>query len=307
MASARDASLSAIDTALNLIVTTGSLLADIQAAATQSAIALNRLAEVSNDNVAIESLKSNAASLANATLQPPKTVSAGKALRSPAQSVIYWSDLAATQADTIATQARRGIINGVPAQEDSDTSAYSGARKLLDSLDGDSGSMTLLDKFIKSGGNQAASEAQAALNNTLALLTNLSLVATKLDDALASTMAGAATPTVWYGNACTFLKPPTGSPTWWSANGWKNLVFYQISDRIRPSTGQLNVNGSGNYRVVAITAGKALGSQNRATRTINNYLEGKNADNSRDGEAQSPSRQFSVDVVSPTFNDHLAY
>lgn len=307
MATARDITLTAIDAAISTANNVESRLTDIQTTATQAAIALNSLSEVLNDNVAIESLMTDAASLSNATLQAPKTVTAGKALRSPVQSVIYWSNLAASQSDAIATQARRGIINGVPTKEDSDLSAYTGARKLLDSLDGDAGSITLLDKYIKTGGTDSAAQAQAALNNTQSLLANLLLTASKLDNALAATMAKAATPTVWYGNACTFLKPPTGSATWWSANGWKNLVFYQISDRIRPSTGQLNVNGSGNYRAVAIAAGKALASQNRATRSVGNYLEGKNADNSRNGDAQSPSRQFSVDVVSPTFNDHLAY
>ena len=76
---------------------------------------------------------------------------------------------------------------------------------------------------------------------------------------------------------------------------------------MRPASGKLQVNGTGNHRVVAISAGRALGSQNRATRTSANFLEGINADSSRDGDAKTPATVFSNAPVSGTFNDRLAY
>lgn len=121
-------------------------------------------------------------------------------------------------------------------------------------------------------------------------------------------MAEAAAPPTWYGNACLFLTPATGDETWWTANAWKNVFFYQIADRVRPPIGLLTVNGSGNYRAVAIAAGKALpNTQNRTLRETRSYLEKINADNSRNGDAQSPSPRFVTETVSPTFNDRLAY
>jgi hypothetical protein len=112
---------------------------------------------------------------------------------------------------------------------------------------------------------------------------------------------------VWYGVACAFLQPASGSSSWWTANNWANTTFYQISDRIRATNGKLQVNGSGTYRVVAISAGKSLGGQSRSTRTTANFLEGANANTLRDGNAKTPVNVFVNAPVSSTFNDRLAY
>jgi len=58
---------------------------------------------------------------------------------------------------------------------------------------------------------------------------------------------------------------------------------------------------------VALSAGRAIGAQNRATRTTANFLESINADVSRDGDAKTPVVVFSNAPVSGTFNDRLAY
>jgi len=50
-----------------------------------------------------------------------------------------------------------------------------------------------------------------------------------------------------------------------------------------------------------------LGIQNRGTRTTANFLEGINADTSRDGDAKSPVNVFSNAPVSGTFNDRLGF
>jgi hypothetical protein len=150
--------------------------------------------------------------------------------------------------------------------------------------------------------------AQNALANTLANLNDLLNLAASLDNKLETGIGEAAVPPSWYGQACQFLKPPTGGQTWWSTHGWKKLFFYQISDRVRPPTGLLSINGSGNFRAVAIAAGKTLpATQNRAVRDVRNYLEKINADNSRNGDAQAPSTRFVSEPSSATFNDRLAY
>jgi hypothetical protein len=128
-------------------------------------------------------------------------------------------------------------------------------------------------------------------------------------------------PTLWFGSACAFLQPPSGSTSWWTANNWANTNFYQISSRVHssfnpitkffdsatPCSGKLQVNGSGTHCVVALSAGRAIGAQNRTTRTSANFLEGINADASRDGDAKTPVSIFSNAPVSGTFNDRLAY
>lgn len=300
------ASLSSLENALTAAkagVDQPLIRTNTQAAVTQ----LNALAAallVNGDNVALETLKSVANSLAVSQQAPPANVTAGRDLRSPAKTVLYWSDIAIDQAADLARLARKGISS----MDDSDTSAYTAARKLLDSLDGSNGTIALLERYNKNATADGATLAQNAYNTTLGLLDDLLSAAAKLDTSLETSTAEAAIPPTWYGNACLFLKPATGDETWWTANAWKNIFFYQIADRIRPPIGQLSVNGSGNYRAVAISAGKALaGTQNRSLREVKSFLEKGNADNSRNGDAQSPTTRFVTESISPTFNDRLAY
>jgi hypothetical protein len=144
------------------------------------------------------------------------------------------------------------------------------------------------------------------LNATLSQVDTQLTSAATLDSMLDSSSAEAF-PTLWFGSTCAFLQPPSGSTSWWTANNWANTTFYQISDRIRPASGKLQVNGTGTYRVVALSAGRAIGTQNRATRTTANFLEGNNADASRNGDAKTPVVVFSNAPVSGTFNDRLGY
>ena len=316
----RATSLGSIDSAL---ATTRSgtdhalIRATVETAATQL-IALSTALSVHGDNVARETLKALSTSLSSALLSPPANVKAARKLRSnEINAVLYWSGIAISQTADLARLARKGIT----AQDDNDDSAYKAARRLLASMDGDKDTIALLEKAKANPDDATAQqEALTAFNETLALLTKLLDAANRLDSALDTGMALAAVPTVWYGKACTFLQPGAGiSPPWWTAHAWKNLFFYQISNRIRLSSGQLTVNGSGGYRVVTIAAGKTLLTtephQNRSVRKIKNYLEQKNADlqpdpdndGSRDGDAKSPISQFVVETVSPSFNDRLAY
>lgn len=307
MSTARAASLTAIDTALTAATGLESNLIIVQSSATLAGMALYNLAKTTNDNVAIESLKTMVESLTSATLQAPATVKAVKEeLRPPVKAVIYWSDTAAYQADKIATQARRGIINGVATQEDRDSSAYSAASRLLNSLDGETGSIARLDDYVKTPSDTLLADANTAFSATLGLLNTLLAATQQLDDVLSSSLAAAAVPTVWYGKACDLLAPPTGSKKkWWVANAWKNLFFYQISNHVRPAEGDLTVlsdplvNGARpKYRVVVIAAGKRAWSnasapcdwkfQDRAAnpRSTSAYLENGNSDQTRDGDAK---------------------
>lgn len=302
---AQSASRSALVSALSA-ATAGSdptlIGTNLENASTQLKTLATALANI-GDNIALETIKSVTTSLSIAKQNVPKTLTGGKSLRAPIKTVIYWSKIAASQAVDLARLARKGIT----AKDDNDTSAYTAARKLLASLDGDGGTIALLEKSNKSTSEATSTEAREALNKTQNLLSVLLDAASKLDASLETSMAKAAVPTVWYGNSCAFLKPAAGSSTWWTANGWANLFFYQISDRIRPETGKLTVNGSGQYRTVVLAAGKALDKQIRSVRETNSFLEYKNQDASRNADAQAPVTQFSSSAVSATFNDRLSY
>ena len=226
-----------------------------------------------------------------------------RALQGPGDEILFWSDLVQRNATDIASQARK-----TPgATTDDSASAYIAADRLLSGITGSGGAQGALQAYIDSPGSatrQAA--AAAALAATTANIDSVSGLATAIDGTLEGG-AAAALPTVWYGTACAFLQPPSGTSSWWTANAWANTIFYQISDRIRPTTGRLTVNGAGAYRVIALAAGRALTGQNRATRTATNFLEGTNADASRDGAAANPATAFANAPVSATFNDRLAF
>ncbi len=264
--------------------------------------ALATAIENNGDNVLLETLKVADSRLAQAI---SGTLDAAT-LKNTVDGVDYWATQTATYANDIARKARKRV--NIPTANDSSTSAYTRSSQLLDSLDGSTGSIALLKDYIQTPGDIAkATAAQAAVNSTQAALSNTISSASTLESILESGTAQAASITQWYGNACAFLRPASGTPSWWTANGWANVTFYQISDRVRPAVGKLTVNGSGAYRVVALGAGRAIGTQNRTTRTTANYLEGINADVSRDGDARTPVVVFSNAPVSDTFNDRLAY
>ena len=304
MADAQRSSQTAIDQALNAVITSDGDLALIQSAATRATSTLNALAQLLNDNVAIESLKTMVLSLNAAVSSPPSSLTGGKALRTPVKAIIYWSDTIAYQADDIATKARRGVIGGVPNKEDNDSSTYKAASRLLSTLDGSEDSIALMQKYANSAKSTDLADANAAFASTQNMLNDLLTKAQQLDDMLNAGMAEAAVPTTWFSDACNLLKPPTGEPTWWRSNEWKNLFFYQIDEQIRPATGKLNVNSVGAYRHVVLSAGRSIWSnasapcewkiQNRATipRSTATWLESGNTHISRDGDAKTPIKTF---------------
>ena len=279
--------------------------------------ALATAIENNGDNVLLETLKNADSKLALAITGALDAAT----LKGTVDGLDYWATQTATYANDIARKARKRV--NIPTTSDSNTSAYTRAGQLLASLDGSTGSIALLNDYIQTPSDTAkATAAQAAVNATQTALSNTISSASTLEAILESGTAQAATATRWYGNACAFLRPASGTPSWWAANNWASTTFYQISDRVRPAVGKLTVNGSGAYRVVVISAGKALTGQDsaRSTRKATHFLEGINADTNapappgapstpgaRDGNAQSPPTAFSSEPVSAIFNDRLAY
>ncbi len=312
---ARTAALTALSNALSA-AQAASDFSLIQSTASTAIAAANTLATRvagNGDNVAKESLATaatqylTAQATFNAVPVPPTTQAAMvpyvRAVQDPAADIAYWAGITSSNATNIATQARKAPA----ASGENTSSAYYAADQLVSGISGSGGAQALLQAYIDaptSASKQAA--ATAALNSTLSQADTLLTSAGTLDSVLDSGGAEAL-PTVWYGSACAFLQPASGSTSWWTSNNWANTTFYQISDRVRAASGKLQVNGTGTHRVVALSAGRALGIQNRGTRMTANFLEGINADTSRDGDAKSPVTVFSNAPVSGTFNDRLGF
>lgn len=255
------------------------------------------------DNVALESITAAINLLATAQNTAPAKVTAARDLAATIDILKAWISIAIELTPDLAGKARKGIVGGLVAQENRDSSAYTAASQLLNSLDGSSGGIAVL-------GNAASSseEIAAAIDNLRYRLNALIAAADALDGSLRTSFAQAAIPTRWAGAECAFLTPTSSQGNWWTQGNWKSLFFYQISAQVRPPAGgTLTVNGAGNYRAVVIGAGRPLSSQLRPSPDVRNYLEKGNGDLSRNGDAQAPTPRFVVETVSPSFNDRLAY
>ena len=133
-------------------------------------------------------------------------------------------------------------------------------------------------------------------------ITQARQVANALDSmtSLSGAQAATAWPMVWAAGACDFLTEPTG---WWNNNAWHDSLFYQVSDPLAPHLGNLTIPGRQGLPLLVIAAGRPLHGQHRPSARIEDYLEGSNADASRNGLALTPSPTFSIDQG----NDRIAY
>lgn len=304
---ARDQAASAIDAAVRAASPLDpSALNSLSAGAASRLDALAAAMRNNGDNFLLETLKWVAGAFTDASTIPPANVTSGRLLLAKVADVKEWADITTPYADDIARLARRGATAG----GDSDDSAYTAARRTVDSIDGSTGSMAQLEAYIKSPTDTAKRDAAlAAVNDTRLNADKLSATSRQLESLLESGFGQAATATAWLGEACTFLQPAIGGSIvkWWPVNAWVQTTFYQISDHRRMVPGRLRVNGSGAYPLVVLAAGPPLATQNRAASTVAGYLEDANADGSRNGNAVSPATSFVNQPVSATFNDRLSY
>lgn len=141
--------------------------------------------------------------------------------------------------------------------------------------------------------------ADRSLADTLSLARQ---VASALDNmtSLSGAQPATAWPMVWAAGECDFLTEPTG---WWNNNAWHDSLFYQVSDPLAPHLGNLTIPGRQGLPLLVIAAGRPLQGQHRPSARIEDYLEGSNADASRNGLALTPSPTFSIDQG----NDRIAY
>lgn len=227
-------------------------------------------------------------------------------LGNAAVDIDIWAKIISANAALVAPLAK---ANSVTANTDPseaavlDTSAYKLASDALASITGKNESASLLQAYIDSPSANNQAKAITALAETTALVNSLLTAANALDSPLSGTTA-TAFPIVWYSSRCDFMLP---TANWWSSNQWANTVFYQISGATMAQPGTLTVNGTGNYRVVTLAAGRTLAGQTRGPMNVAAFLEGINADPSRNGDANAPAAAFTSALPSATFNDRLAY
>ena len=228
-------------------------------------------------------------------------------LGNAAVNIHIWAKSISDNAAIVAPLAKAiSVASGVDPADASvlDTSAYKIASDALSSITGKNESAQLLQAYINAPNADNESKAITALAETSGQVNAVINQANAIDNSLSSTTASA-TPIIWLSSRCDFLLP--NSASWWKKNLWANAAFYQISGPLQASPGKLTVNGSGSYRLVTLLAGRRLAGQTPATATVASYLEGINADLTRDGSATSPSISFAAKPPSATFNDRLAY
>lgn len=168
---------------------------------------------------------------------------------------------------------------------------------------------TALDNAIstqKSWTNNPSSDKRSALDRALdgAIAATQALIdanGTLRDESSGGTAQ--AWPMVWAAQGCEFLAP--SGPSWWQANQWHPLVFYQIA-RQTPDP-RLQLPGKPAQSLIVLLAGQALDGQRRPSTDIADYLESANANPSRNGEALSPSLNFVQARPGLDFNDQVAY
>ena len=174
------------------------------------------------------------------------------------------------------------------------------------SLDNALGSLSLAASTPDSGNiTAAATAARGAINS-----------ATQLNSAFGQGQNASSTlPVLWTttGNNgvrnCKRLFSDNNTFGW---HQWRNLIFYQRT--AAKTSASLTVNGTGNYSLVAISAGPPLSSQQdsanpkqrKSAQNVGTYFEDINAHTSRNETAPSPNSNFVSKPRSTSFNDQLA-
>ncbi|MFZ2268566.1 MAG: hypothetical protein WAV95_13410 [Azonexus sp.] len=325
VASARNASIESIDTAIfsarsaqpnRLDIRTNIRQAGAQTNLLSVAIAAN---EASDNNLSRsslhEALRSYSAAhgqfagIDTATPRPLQSaiIPYAESLGAATANIATWLDIIATHSSTAAPLAKadaasseQAIATALPL----DSSAYAAANGVLDSISGSRKSAATVQSYIQQPNDENRSKARAGIAETLERTERLLSQASQLADNIKSSTASAF-PMIWNSGRCDFLRP--GQASWWHDNRWSETLFYQISAPLKAAPGTLTVDASGKFRLIVLAAGPRLTGQGGNIATIANFLEGMNASPTRNGQALSPIPHFSGAAPGRDFNDRLAY
>ena len=323
--SAQSSSLISLQNAINTATLTPGNYTQINSETLAAITVINSLAsaiatnEAVDNNVSKTSLNAAISSFQNAQTNfstidtaTPRLVQRlitpyAQALSNATVDINIWAKSIIENANTVAPLAKAApVASNVQLSDVNalDSSAYKAAQNTLSSITDKNAASDLLQSYINNPTTTNQNAAMAALATTTAMASNLINQSNALNNDLATTTASA-TPMIWLSSRCDFLL--SSASTWWSNNQWVNTLFYQMSSPLSTLPGNLTVNGQGTYQLVTLAAGRALSGQTRSTLTTSNFLEGINAEISRDGNALTPATGFSAAPSTSTFNDRLAY
>lgn len=282
----------------------------------QNAIAAN---EASDNNLTRTSLSADLAALATAQMNFAQADTASPrpkqsdivpyvvALGGAADNINLWLDAIAANAENLAPLARAYPLDAGKSPADAtvlEDSAAFAANQLTSGIVGSNGALELLAATIAQPDANHQARLVKALAETGEQLGTLIDRARRVNNDLSGIQASAQ-PMIWNSSRCDFLRP--GQHSWWNDNQWAPLLFYQIGNPLHAAPARLKVDQRGAYRLVTLAAGPAIEGQNRRIAKVANFLEGTNADPSRDGDASTPIDAFSALPPGHNFNDRLAY
>jgi hypothetical protein len=225
------------------------------------------------------------------------------ALQNPAVDLDFWAKTLVARSDFLARQLKAAPATADTLPGSINALAGSAWQMEADALLAGRNAISALEKFL-AGPTDAR---RLAVDNAL---TNLAQRLDSLQASVASptlsniSSAAPAFPMIWRSAACAALQD--GDSTWWTRNNWWPLAFYQISDAYS-SNGRLQANGHASLPFVVVLAGRALAGQSRPSSDIAAYLEGSNAHASRNGDARTPTGNFSATPPSASSNDRIAF
>jgi hypothetical protein len=119
-----------------------------------------------------------------------------------------------------------------------------------------------------------------------------------------------------HANVHTLLNTNDDTTGWFVRNKWHLLSYYAIASAVGPGGAGSCANldtclrvtyhaNDGKQRAIIVLPGRALGSQDRTSSTLSNWLEGTNA--SATGSASNPFETRSATLLTnKTFNDRIA-
>lgn len=218
-----------------------------------------------------------------------------QSLAGPAREISQWAQQAATLAGLISTHAE-AVARTARKQQDVATAS-------------------LLAISAKGGARDAINIMQdkpttANLSKALAALVTAEQASVQLSAGLREqskvTHGGeaAAWPMVWASIHCRFLHE---EGSWWNANQWADSVFYQTSSPAEPTQATLQAAGRKQLSLIVIAGGSRRDKQARPGASIGDYLEGRNADPSRNGDALNPVPWFDIPLSRTQGNDRIAF
>lgn len=108
----------------------------------------------------------------------------------------------------------------------------------------------------------------------------------------------------WTAPNCNFLVEPN---SWWHEGKWSDSVFYQFGDAVKPEQASLQIPGQPPRPLLVIAAGARINGQQRPGKDVADYLEGRNAAPSRNGDAETPDNTFDARQRRPDHNDQIAH